>query len=154
MTLYLEAVCDRLENHAYARRERADAQLHDRLDEFAQEEKWSVEVVKEEGIKALGEARSAVLCECEDELVTLAAAYEERLDKMCLEVLGKAEDKATKAAALLSAITLKLEAKAAALLFDIAAKARRDGSLQIERKGGHRGLGEWFLLRGFKHQLV
>jgi len=31
----------------------------------------------------------------------------------------------TKAAALLSAITLKLEAKAAALLFDVAAKAPR-----------------------------
>jgi hypothetical protein len=154
MKLYLEAVCDRLENHACVRRERADAQFHDRLDEFAQEAKWSVEVVKEEGIEALGEARGAALHECEDELVTLAAAFEERLDKISSDVLRKAEDKAIKAEALLSAITLKLEAKAAALLLDVAAKARRDETACRSRrrpfirgKGGYRGLGERYLLR-------
>jgi hypothetical protein len=79
MKLYLEAVCDRLENHVYARRERADTQFQDRLDGSAQEAKWSVEVVKEEGIEALGEARGAALHECEDELVTLAATFEEAI---------------------------------------------------------------------------
>jgi hypothetical protein len=66
---------------------------------------------------------------CQEELVTLAAAFEERLDKMSLDVLGKAEEKAAKAAALLSAIPLRFESKAAALLFDVAAKAREDGLL-------------------------
>jgi hypothetical protein len=37
--LYLKAVCNQLENHACARRKRADAQFHNRLDNVAQEAK-------------------------------------------------------------------------------------------------------------------
>jgi hypothetical protein len=61
---------------------------------------------------------------------------------MSLDVLGKAEDKAAKAAALLSATTLELEAKAAALLFDVAAKARRGGTAcRLKRRPFLRGKG-------------
>jgi hypothetical protein len=101
----------------------------------------------------LGKARGAALHKCEDKLVTLAAAFKERLDKISLDVLRKAEDKTKKAEALLSTITLKLEAKAAALLLD-AAKARRDKTACRSRRrpfirgnGRYRELRERYLLR-------
>jgi hypothetical protein len=103
---------------------------------------------------ALGKARGAALHKCEDKLVTLAAAFKERLDKISLDVLRKAEDKTKKAEALLSTITLKLEAKAAALLLDVAAKARRDKTACRSRRrpfirgnGRYRELRERYLLR-------
>jgi hypothetical protein len=71
---------------------------------------------------------------CQEELATLAPAFEERLDKMSLDVLGKAEDKAAKVTALLFATTLEFEGKAAVLLFDVAAKAREDGTACRSRR--------------------
>ncbi|KAI0616950.1 Herpes-BLLF1 domain-containing protein [Pyrenophora tritici-repentis] len=146
--------------------------IQDVLDHL-EEAQSNFTVAKDESIGALDDIRDALLREVKDELATQTVDFEEYLDTIVGDIIGKADEKAAaiiskadeKAAAMMSKADEKMRdaaammstvermAKAAtASLWDVATKASGDRDANSRRpfargKGGYRGLGT----RSFLH---
>ncbi|KAI0570100.1 Retinal multi-domain protein [Pyrenophora tritici-repentis] len=146
--------------------------IQDVLDHL-KEAQWNITVATDESIGALDDIRDALLREVKDELATQTVDFEEYLDTIVGDIIGKADEKAAaiiskadeKAAAMMSKADEKMRdaaammstvermAKAAtASLWDVATKASGDRDANSRRpfargKGGYRGLGT----RSFLH---
>jgi hypothetical protein len=170
---HLQDFCDRLENDTDLRRERADHEFRDHLDDAREEAELNIRVAKDEGIESLNDACDTVLREFENELLSQIADFSDHLDTIKREVIAKVDDdgeiviskaveKAKHAVAMMSEADEKMKdaavmmskaekkAKEAASLFDAATNLSGNRLASSRRsftrgKGNYRGLGNRFL---------
>jgi hypothetical protein len=172
---HLEDCCDRLENDADFRRERADHEFRDHLDDAREEAELNIRVAKDEGIESLNDTCDTLLREFENELLSQITDFSDHLDTIKREVIAKVDEdgeivmskaieKAKHAVAMMSDANEKMKdaavmmskaekkAKEAASLFDAATNSSGNRLASSRRsftrgKGNYRGLGNRFLRR-------